>query len=157
MSDAVVCRKQGEGTALWMLGGLYEVKLSGEESDGSATVIEMTLPPGQGPPPHVHPGAESVYVLEGSIDYHIGDDVVEGTAGSFFHIPAGTLERFEPTGDVPVRLLVTYAPGGIDRFFAEAGEQAPALTLPPPSDEPPDLERISAIGTRYGMDIRAPG
>jgi hypothetical protein len=98
-----------------------------------------------------------VYVLEGSIDYHIGDDVVEGTAGSFFHIPAGTLERFEPTGDVPVRLLVTYAPGGIDRFFAEAGEQAPALTLPPPSDEPPDLERISAIGTRYGMDIRAPG
>jgi hypothetical protein len=55
-----------------------------------------------------------------------------------------------------MRLLVTYAPGGIENFFLEAGEPAQKRELPPPSDTPPDLERMAAIGAKYGMDIQAP-
>ena len=49
-----------------------------------------------------------------------------------------------------------YTPGGIDRFFAEAGEPAQAKELPPPPSEPPDLERLIEIGERHGMEIRLP-
>jgi quercetin dioxygenase-like cupin family protein len=153
MADSVV-RTRGQGRAFWMLGGLYEVRVSSDESGGAVTTMEMLLPPGAGPPPHTHPGAETVYVLEGTITYHIGDEDFEGTPGSIFHIPAGTMECFEPTGDTNVRLLVSYMPGGIEQFFAEAGEEAPRMELPPPMTEPPDIATIAAIGAKYGMNIQ---
>src|SRR5438128_9682798 len=122
MADVTVVRNRDEGDAVWMLGGRYEVKVSGEETGGVMTVMEMWMPAGLGPPPHTHPGTESVYVLEGKLRYHIGEEVLDGSPGSFFFIPAGTLEFFEPTEEL--RVLVTYTPGGIDKFFAEAGEPA---------------------------------
>jgi quercetin dioxygenase-like cupin family protein len=116
--------------------------------------MEMTIPAGMGPPPHTHPGTESVYVLEGTVRYHIGDETIEGGPGSFFHIPEGVVENFEPTSDV--RVLVLYTPGGIDQFFAEAGEPAERREVPPAPAEPPDIERLIAIGEKHGMQIRPP-
>lgn len=151
----VVARNAGEGTAYWMLGGLYEVKASSAETGGQALIMEMTLPAGMGPPPHTHQGGESVYVLEGTLRYHIGDDVVEGGPGSFFHIPEGIFENFEPTSQL--KLIVVYSPpAGADEFFAEAAEPAERRELPPPPDGPPDVERLIAIGEKYGMKIRPP-
>jgi quercetin dioxygenase-like cupin family protein len=156
MGDVKVVRRKGEGEAFWMLGGLYECKAAGEETGGAVTVMEMTLPPGLGPPPHRHPGGEAVYILEGSLTYHIEGEAIEGGPGDFFYIPAGTLENFEPTGDSPLRLLVIYTPGGVDRFFAEAAEPAQSRELPPPPDGPPDIGRLVEIGTRYGMELETP-
>lgn len=156
MPNEVIARKQDEGKALWVLGGLYDVKVAGEETGGALTLVEMTIPPGMGPPPHTHAGAEAVYVLEGVLSYHIGEETVEGGPGSVFHIPEGTWEHFEPAGDAPVRILVIYTPGGIDEFFAEVGEPAPSRQVPPTPEGPPDLERIMAAASRYGMEMRPP-
>jgi quercetin dioxygenase-like cupin family protein len=154
MANASVVRNRGEGDAVWMLGGRYEVKVSADETNGEMTIMEMWMPAGMGPPPHTHPGTESVYVLDGKLRYHIGEQAVEGGPGSFFHIPAGTLEFFEPTEEL--RVLVTYTPGGIEKFFTEAGEPATSPGLPPAPEGPPDLERLIAIAARYGMDIQPP-
>jgi quercetin dioxygenase-like cupin family protein len=154
MGGESVVRPAGAGDAYWMLGGLYEVKASGPETNGEMTVMEMRIPAGSGPPPHTHPGSESVFVIEGNLRYHIDGEVHEGGPGSFFHIPAGVLENFEPVTDIHV--LVTYTPGGIEKFFAEAGEPAARHEVPPPPTEPPDIERLMAIGEKYGMQIRPP-
>ncbi|NUR87607.1 MAG: cupin domain-containing protein [Nonomuraea sp.] len=154
MADNVVARKQGEGDAYWLLGGLYEVLASGAETGGAMTVMQMTVPAGMGPPPHTHPGSETVYVLEGTLEYHIGDETVEGGPGSCFHVPAGTWENFEPTS--AVRLLVTYLPGGIDEFFAEVGERASARVLPPSEDADAAVQRFLDAAPRYGMQMREP-
>jgi quercetin dioxygenase-like cupin family protein len=151
-----VVRMQDEGDAFWMLDSLYEVKVSADETGGSLTAMQMTIPPGMGPPPHVHAGGESVYVLEGEVRYHIGDQAHEGGPGTFFHIPAGIEEHFEPAGDEPMRLLVLYTPGGIDKFFAEAGEPAQRRELPPPSETPPDLERLASIAAKHGLELKVP-
>ena len=37
MAGKAIVRKVGEGDAFWMLGGLYEVKVSSEESGGAVT------------------------------------------------------------------------------------------------------------------------
>jgi quercetin dioxygenase-like cupin family protein len=154
MADKTVVRNEGEGKAFWMLDSLYEVKVAGDETNGALTVMEMTMPPGMGPPPHTHPGGETVYVLEGRLRYHIGDETVEAGPGSFFYIPEGTWENFEPIDTA--RVLVIYTPGGIDKFFAEVGEPAQAHELPPPSESPPDIERIVAIGARHGLQMKPP-
>jgi quercetin dioxygenase-like cupin family protein len=156
MAGKAVVRKPGEGEALWMLDSLYEVKASGEETGGELTVMQMTVAPGMGPPPHTHPGGESVYVIEGQVRYHIDGETFEAGPGSFFYIPAGTVENFEPAGDEPIRVLVFYTPGGIDKFFMEIGEPAEKRELPPRSAEPPDLERIVSVGAKHGLDIKMP-
>jgi quercetin dioxygenase-like cupin family protein len=150
-----VVRHSGEGDAYWFLGGLYEVRLAGDETNGEVTIMEMTVPAGMGPPPHTHAGSESVHVLEGTLRAHINQEMVEGGPGSDFYYPAGTLETFEPASDT-VRILVTYIPGGIDKFFAEMGEPAQAREVPPPSETPPDIARMAAVGERYGLQIQVP-
>jgi quercetin dioxygenase-like cupin family protein len=155
MADGVVARKSDEGDAYWFLGGLYEVLLAADDTDGAVTVMRMTAPAGTGSPPHTHPGAEALYVLEGDLDVHIGDETVAAGPGSRFYFPAGTREWFEARTRATV--LVTYLPGGIDRFFAEVGEPAATRDLPEPSDTPPDFERLVAVAARHGMDIEPPG
>ena len=61
-------------------------------------------------------------------------------------------ERFVPTSDT--RVLVTYEPGGIDKFFAEAGEPAQRRELPPTPTSPPDVARLAKIGARYGLEMQ---
>jgi quercetin dioxygenase-like cupin family protein len=150
----VVHKAGAPGQAFWMLGGLYEVLLSSEESNGAATIMQMTVPAGMGPPAHTHPGTETVYVVEGTLNYNIDGEQIEAGPGSLFYIPEGTVECFQPT--TTVRLLITYAPGGIDKFFAEAGEVALSREVPPPPSGPPDVERLVAIGARHGMLIQPP-
>jgi quercetin dioxygenase-like cupin family protein len=155
MSTGAVARKGDEGSAFWVLGGLYEVLVSGEESGGAVTVIRMTAPAGAGAPPHTHPGDEMMYVLSGEVTVHIDGETVTAGPGASFFFPAGTREYFEANTDATV--LATYLPGGIDKFFAEVGEVALSRTIPPPSDEPPDFELIVSTAARYGMNIEAPG
>ena len=154
MAGKAIVRKAGEGDAYWMLGGLYEVKVSSEESGGAVTVMQMTVPAGMGPPPHTHPGTETVCVLDGTLNYEIGGETFAGGPGATFFLPEGIVERFDPSTEVKV--LITYTPGGIERFFAEAGEPAKERKVPPPPSEPPDVERLSAIGAKYGMQIQPP-
>ena len=71
-----------------------------------------------------------------------------------FHFPAGTREYFEATTQATV--LATYLPGGIDKFFVEVAEPAASRTVPPPSDEAPDFERLIRVAAQYGMNIEAP-
>lgn len=153
-SDKVVVHGPGTGQAFWLLGGLYEVLLSSDQSGGEVTVMQMTLPAGMGPPPHTHPGSETVYVIDGTLTYHIGGELFEGQPGSLFHIPAGVVENFEPT--TTVRVLVTYRPGGIDKFFTEAGEVAARREVPPAPTAPPDVARLAEIGSRHGLVIHLP-
>ncbi|MGP3979731.1 cupin domain-containing protein [Streptomyces sp. KR80] len=154
MATKTVVRHSGDGKAFWILNGLYEVKASSDETNGAMTIMELTIPEGMGPPPHTHSGSETVYVVEGKLRYHIGDEAVDGGPGSFFHIPEGTWERFEPLSTV--RLLITYAPGGIDKFFAEVGEPAQRRELPPQSEIQADfIERMQETGKRYGIQMKS--
>ena len=121
-----ISHKAGEGQAFWMLGGLYEVLVSSDETNGAATVMQMTVPPGMGPPPHLHHKGvtETVYVVEATLTYEIQAKRIEGAAGSVFRIPPDTVESFEPK--TRTRVVITYEPGGIEKFFAEVAERAMA-------------------------------
>jgi len=150
-----VVRKPGEGQARWMLGGLYEVIVSGEETGGALTVMEMTVPAGAGPPPHIHDQDELLFVLEGTVRQHIGDQTIEAGPGAVFFFPKGTLEWFEPVGG-NLKVRIVYTPGGVDRFFMEVSEPAPRREIPPPLTAPPDLARLASVGARYGLELREP-
>ena len=153
-TEKALIRKRGEGSAIWMLGGLYEVKLNADETGGALTFMEFTIPVGTGPPPHIHSQDEVVYILEGTATYLIGDQTTEVGPGSTIYIPKGTQETFEPK--TTLRMIAVYLPGGMDRFFAEAGEPAQRREVPAPPSGPPDFEKLAAIGRRHGLELVGP-
>ena len=136
--------------------GLARKVLVGPEQGAVHTELAIgALHPGGWLQRHVHSYEEALYVLEGELNVHIGDEVVSAKPGSSFYFPAGTREFFEAVTQATV--LVTYTPGGVDQFFTEVGEPAGTRTLPPPSNEPPDFERIVRVAADHGMDIALPG
>ena len=67
-------------------------KLDGKET--KATVVEVTLRPGQGGEPHRHAGPVIGYVLEGEYEWAIDDQPAKTLkAGDTFYEPTGCLHR----------------------------------------------------------------
>ena len=76
----------------------------------TATLLEVTLAPGAGSPPHRHPGSVSGYVAEGTFEFAVGDGPVKTLgAGDTFFEPTMVLHRVgrNPAADAKTRLIVT--------------------------------------------------
>jgi quercetin dioxygenase-like cupin family protein len=120
------------GEAYWVMGGLFDFLVTGEESGGSYFTLVVDVGPGLGPPPHTHHlEDEQFYVLEGQLTYLIGDRTFQLSTGDFIHIPRGTVHSFT-NGPKHSRLLATFAPAGIEGFFREVGERVGDRSKAPP-------------------------
>lgn len=157
-ADKSLVVKKGEGTPLWMMGSLYDIKATSEATGGALSAVEMTIPPGasSAPPPHRHNCMEAVYVVEGMIKYHIEERTVDAGPGSFLCFPKKTLEWMEATGSAPAKLLVIYTPGGMDKFFQEVAEPAKSRSLPPPPKSPPDFAMLAKAAKKHGLELVPP-
>ena len=140
---------------MWLVGDLITVKVSSEETGGAFAVAEETTPPGGGPPPHLHANEdESLYVLEGEVEFLVGERTIRADAGSSAYVPRNVLHTFKNVGETPSRMLAVVSPGGLEEFFLEAGEEATEGSSPPEGG--PDVGRIVEIGRRYGIEFPPP-
>ena len=91
---------------------------------GEFEITEFDCSPEFGPvPPHVHDDhTDSFYVLEGEVEFTIGDETVRGGPGTFFAAPPGVRHGFGIPGPGRARFLNIHAPGA--RFFAGVRERA---------------------------------
>ncbi len=145
----------GEGESVWLVGDLIEVKLSAQDTGGAYAMIEETTPPGGGPPPHLHANEDEAFcVLEGEVEFLLGEDTIPAGVGTCVHIPKGTLHTFSNVGTSPSRVLAVIPPGGFEGFFLEAGEPATEGSSAPEGE--PDVGRIVEIGQKYGLEIPPP-
>jgi quercetin dioxygenase-like cupin family protein len=144
----------GEGRAYWVVGDLYTILASGEDTCGAYALIHTTVPPGGGPPPHVHRREdEAFYVLEGDLAFHADGRDIRATAGSWVTLAKGSLHTFRNTGTATARMLIVVTPSGLERYFAEVGQPATDRALPPPSVTAADIERLLAVAPKYGLEI----
>ena len=73
---------------------------AGEDTNGRDAVWEAVVPPGGGPPPHVHSREEECfYVLEGEITFTVNGEKVVATTGTFANMPVGTPHSFKNESD----------------------------------------------------------
>jgi quercetin dioxygenase-like cupin family protein len=74
-----------------------------------AIQVRVDLAPGVAFGKHTHPGEEIIYVLEGSLEYQVGDKPpVTLKAGDVLFIPAGTVHSARNVGSVTGSELATY-------------------------------------------------
>ena len=80
------------------------------------------MAPGLGPPLHTHAAEdETLYVLEGGVRFRLGEELRTGGFGIVRFVPRGTRHTFRNVGTAPARMLIHFAPSGMERFFDAFG------------------------------------
>ena len=158
MTHHPTIRQPGEGRTIAVVGDVYRFLATGEDTNGKYALWEAVVPPGGGPPPHVHSREEEgFYILEGEITVLVGDKRLVAGPGMFANMPVGSLHSFKNETDRPARMLISVAPAGLEKMFFEVGQPvaAGATTAPPPTKG--EIEKMLAVAPRYGIEISLPG
>jgi quercetin dioxygenase-like cupin family protein len=143
-------------TALWFLGVLQQVRVSGEQTGGAFSLTDNLARRGSGSPVHIHEHEEeSLIVLDGDLRVVLAEEEHAAGPGTVAVLPKGVPHAYVVTS-AEARFLTLHNPGGFEEFAAEVGEPAQALTLPPEPATPPDLAAVTAIAARHGITILAP-
>src|SRR5215475_6215471 len=120
MTQAVI-KKRGEGRTVAVVGDVYRFLATGDETNGSYALWEALVPPGGGPPPHVHSREEEgFYILEGEITFTIGDQRLVASAGMFANMSVGTPHSFKNESSQAARMLISVEPAGLEQMFFES-------------------------------------
>lgn len=139
----------GEGERLPVLGTVNTVLLTQESTDGRLTLAFMDVPPGRGIPPHVHTREDEVFhILEGSVEFQMGESAVRAEPGATVFAPRGQPHSLTCVSETEARMLLIATPGGIEEMFR-------ALSRLPEIE--PDPEEIAAICGRQGITFLPPG
>lgn len=140
----------------WYLDLLIDILVSGEQTNGAYSVLDVWGPPGFGTALHVHRDAEEgYYITEGEITMWYGDEIAVLHAGDFLLLPRGVPHTLKHTGAGEVRMLGVCTPAGFEDFVRSFGEPAPRRELPVVT-EPLDIKRAIALGAASGIDIVGP-
>lgn len=143
-----------EGEALWCVGALTTVKATGEQTGGAYSLIEDLASKGAGTPLHRHQeDDEAFYVLEGELTFYLGnEEPIHAGAGTFVHIPGGTVHAFRVDSETARYLIITTPQH--ERFYRAIAEPAQTRIMPP--ETPMDMEKIGAACEAYGVELVGP-
>jgi mannose-6-phosphate isomerase-like protein (cupin superfamily) len=141
----------------WVVGDRYIFLLTSKETGGQFSLFDFTVPPGRGSPPHIHRNEDETFVvLEGEAEFTVAGQPHRVGKGQTVFGPRGVPHNFRNVGETPLRMLVMTTPGGLDEFFAAAGQPAPDQTTLPPPPNDADKARMLDVAGRYGIELIAP-
>ena len=157
MTNKPLLRKPNEGRTFAVVGDVYRFLATGDETNGKYSMWEAIVPPGGGPPPHVHSREEEgFYILEGEITFTVNGEKIVATAGMFANMPVGTPHSFKNESNKPAKMLISVAPAGLEHMFMEVGVSLAegATNASPPTKG--EIEKLLAVAPRYGIQILVP-
>lgn len=131
------------------------VHATSAETGGTLFAVEVTMPPGGGPPVmHRHDPGEVYLVLEGEFTFYTQDDAgsarrrTAGT-GEVVALPGGTPHTIRNESACPARAFVVHAPGGpMEGFMYAVAEQS--------QHQPPTMDQVLAIASLNGITLLGP-
>ena len=99
----------GQAELRWMGKTSTYFLATGEATDGAFCLVDEQASRGESVPLHRHPDdMESFYVLEGELTLYIDDQPgVRAPAGSFAHLPGGTVHGFRVESETARYLILT--------------------------------------------------
>jgi quercetin dioxygenase-like cupin family protein len=142
---------------LGVVGDTYTILLSGRDTAGRYTLIDMHVPPGGGPPPHRHDFEEMFSILDGEIELTFRGETSTARTGETINIPANAPHVFRNASERPARLLCLCAPAGQEDFFREIGVVLSSRTQPPPpldaDAQAAFVARAMALAPKYRTEL----
>lgn len=123
------------------------VKVSASDTDRAFVLFEYIGRAEGGPPLHVHPDQDEIFIVqEGRYRFRCGDEVQTLGAGDTIFLPRGIPHAFRQTSSTG-RLLFMFTPAGdMEAFFAKLADM----------DGLPDPAVAAALFAAHGMTVVGP-
>jgi quercetin dioxygenase-like cupin family protein len=138
-------------------GGTYTILVSGTDTEGRYSLIDMHVPPGSGPPPHRHDFEEMFTILDGEFEFTFRGQTLLATAGETINVPANAAHVFKNATGRPARLLCLCSPAGQEEFFKEVGVPVAHRTEAPPqlgaADTAAFIAKSIELAPRYRTEL----
>jgi mannose-6-phosphate isomerase-like protein (cupin superfamily) len=123
-----------------------EVHLQSADTAGAFCLLVDHPPAGWSLPPHLHRGsAETIHVVEGEFEMTVAGERRLLTPGQTLHVPAGAVHEGANAGAGTGRRILVFSPGGMERFFLEAGARSPRAEV--------DQAAVLASAARHGWEF----
>jgi quercetin dioxygenase-like cupin family protein len=88
------------------------------------SLLVLEFDPGSGVDPHFHKRhSDSFFVLEGELEIHAGDEVVNAGPGTYVLAPPHVVHWFRNVSDASVRFVNIHTPGGFAQYRKELMEK----------------------------------
>ncbi len=143
-----------------LVGDTYTILITGQDTAGKYTLIDMHVPPGGGPPPHRHDFEEMFSVLDGEVQVTFRGQAIAARAGQTINVPANAPHAFTNATDRPARLLCLCAPAGQEEFFLLVGQPVATRTEAPPAldadAQAAFIAKSAALAPRYQTELLPP-
>jgi quercetin dioxygenase-like cupin family protein len=128
--------------------------LTGDDSNGNASVFEVLVPAGQklAAPAHKNDAYEEiVYGVEGVLTWTVDGVAIEVGPGEAVCIPRGAVHRFDNLGNEDGKQLAVITPAIMGpAYFREAAE-----VIGGAAGGPPDRAKMMDVFRRHGMTVDA--
>ncbi len=142
------CQKPTLQNSVHYIAHTFSFLATGKDTDGAFALIHCYFRKGFTAPPHYHKlEDESFYMLEGEINFHVGDKKFSASAGEFVVLPKGVPHEFKLVTDTAKALLLL-TPAGFEVVFREFGRTAQTLDLPPIPNSNPRKEMFEQMHKR---------
>lgn len=155
-NETVTVRESGFRT---YQGGYFSTLLSPDQTDGKMAILEMVLPKGAEPPPHLHEKEDEIfYILEGEISFTIDGKKYPLKAGESF-FAARNIPHFFSIETATVRLLTIMTPGDLWNYFiefSEPGDKTPVISEPAARSTDEIIKMTERLYNRYGIKVLMP-
>jgi quercetin dioxygenase-like cupin family protein len=129
--------------------------VTGENSNGSIAVFELTVPGAQrlAAPSHSHNHyEETIYGIDGVLTWTVDGKRIDVGPADALCIPRGAIHRFDNNGIQDARAFCVITPAAIGpQYFREAAEVINAA-----AGGPPDRMRMAEIMRRHGLTPAPP-
>jgi quercetin dioxygenase-like cupin family protein len=145
---------------LAVVGDTYTIVVTGRDTAGRYTLIDVHVPPGGGPPPHRHDFEEMFTMLDGEVKFTFRGETMVARIGETVNVPANAPHSFRNASDRPARLLCMCSPSGQEEFFLEIGSRVPDRTAAPPklgeAEQKEWRERAATLAPKYRTELLSP-
>lgn len=140
----------------WYIGHLMSLLVSAEQTGGTYSLLRATERRGLEPPPHTHTREhETFLILDGEVQYTVGQQTFEAKPGDVMFLPKDIQHSFKIQTET-LETLMLLTPGGFEKYFIEMSEPAGEVQLPPVPQTAPDIPRLVAIASKYGIIFPKP-
>lgn len=135
----------------WYIGHLMSLLVTSKDTGGRYALLRATERRGLEPPPHTHTKEDETFlILEGEVVYTVGKQNFHAKRGDVMYLPKNIQHSFKIQTE-KLETLILLTPGGLENYFVEMSKPAEELELPPLPSGPPEITKLIATASKYGV------